>query len=146
MLGQDQSRRFAALARLLGCAALTIALGCGADSATAPQPTIVGVYAMKTVNGQPLPFTMAEVGFDKIEVLSAAMTFTSEQKFIDAALVRVTHDGHASMGAGSDTGTYVLRGNDLTLTYPDGNTLVGRWDGAREVTLSIEGYSAIYRK
>lgn len=126
-------------------ALLCVALAACSDSTGPGAETHVGVYTLRTVNGQGLPFTLAQVGSDKIEVTAERLTVNADGTFSGLTTYRVTEAGRVSIESDTWFGTYQLRGTNVTFTDSEGFTGAGAYvDGV--LTLSVEGFTFLYRK
>lgn len=118
---------------------------CGSDSATAPT-TFVGTWSLQTVNGAALPFTIAQSGTDKAEILGDTITISSTSSYIESTTVRTTLSGAVSTLTVADTGAYVVSGSTVTLTSnSDGSSGSGMWSG-NTLTATIQGFSFVYKR
>ena len=126
--------------------ALAVCLGCGSDSSTSPTgSSIAGTWALQTVNGSPLPFTLAQQGTNKTEVLSDIATADSHGAYTDITTIRITINGVASTQSIPDAGTYTLNGTALVLRSNDGSSLTGSLSG-NTFTVSADGFAYVYKK
>ena len=133
---------------LIAACVLFIAASCGGDDApTAPtMASIAGTWNLQTVNGSALPFTVAQSGSDKIEVLGDAITVTASATFTQLTQVRVTQGGQVSTQSVPDAGSYTLNGKTVTFTFnSDGSTGTGTLSG-NTLTVAESGISLVYRK
>lgn len=118
---------------------------CGGDSTGPDSESHVGVYTLRTVNGQNLPFTLVQVGSDKLEVTGERLTVNADGTFSGRTDYRLTEAGKVTTETETWFGTYELRGTNVTFTDADGGTGAGAYiNGA--FTLSIEGFTFVYRK
>ena len=71
-----------ARAARLAPATLLLALAAGACSSDSngPDVSVVGTWQLQTVNGQALPYVVAQSGSDKIEVTSDVLPRADEKK------------------------------------------------------------------
>jgi hypothetical protein len=112
--------RAQALARVASvlCTAALIA-ACGGDSPSGPgsnDTSPVGSFAIATVNGKPLPFTMFTDTNYLYEVTSGSLALTNDGKYQNVMHFRQTIPGNVSLFVDSTTGTWVLNGSTVTLT------------------------------
>jgi hypothetical protein len=126
-------------------AVLVTLAGCGGDAATNPGPaTVAGTYTLRTMNGSPLPYTLVQLGDDKFEVLSDAITLKDGGTWTGGGSIRVTEGGQTSTTTVTSTGTYSLTGTAITIT-----SLTGSATGTVErgtLTVTEEGLLAVYTK
>jgi hypothetical protein len=96
-----------ALAALLALGAA----GCGNDNGSTGPPVSLGTYALVSVNGAPLPFTVPNTGDDTVVVQSATLTLTALQTYTVSAQGVRNHEPQAVL---SDQGTYTQSGDRVT--------------------------------
>ena len=108
-------RRLSALLPVF--AALVTLAACGGDASTNTGPaSVAGTYTLRTVNGAPLPFTLAQLGDDKYEVTADAITLKDGGIWTGAGTTRATESGRVSTTTVTSTGTYSLTGTAITIT------------------------------
>jgi hypothetical protein len=104
-----------------------------------------GAYSLTSINGQPLPYVLAQTGADKDELVSDVYTFSGQGSFTQATTVRQTRNGQASTSATVDAGSYVLNGTAVTVHYnSDGSSVSGVLSG-RTLTLAGSGFAGVYQ-
>jgi len=131
--------------RLLPLIALAIA-ACSADSSTGPTGTIAGTWTLQTVNGFQLPFTIAQTGTDKEELLSDVFVISGDGSFTQMATVRTTTNGVATTQSATDAGSYTLSGTAITLHFnSDGSTGTGSWSG-NTITTTDGGLALVFKR
>ena len=120
---------------------LMVIVGC--DDSTRPQTTLTGTWSLETVNGKPLPFTLPETG----EVVTAeVVTLEASGHFIMTTTFRFTDGNRVFTESVPDTGTYVVKGFTVTLTYnSDGSTDMATVNGDL-MTLEDIGQVWVYRR
>ena len=133
------------LALLVGVAA------CGGDS-TGPG-SIAGRYTLQTINGNPLPFVVNQVGADKIEITAAHINLNADLTCSENVTLRRTIGGNVSTEVKTDVGTYTINNQALTLTFvskaPGGSITTSQIMlsiTGSQLTLSQGGSVLIYRK
>ena len=125
-------------------ALLTVSLG-GCGGATAPAAAVVGRYELRTVNGAPLPFIVAQSDTTKGELTDDQLTLNADGTFHDLEALRTTRGGSVTLWKAAYLGIYestdasvqftvtspvgggfagAVSGTTLTITYPSGNTFV----------------------
>jgi hypothetical protein len=128
---------------------LSLGLACGSDSTAPPTPTqatIAGTWTLQTLNGQAVPVVLSDSGGAKLEVVRDVFTLVGDHTFTQVTAFRITAGGQATTDSVSDLGTYVVNGTAVSLTYDsDGSTSSGSWQG-NTITLSAEGFSAVYTR
>src|SRR5262245_21206057 len=126
--------------------ALSLVAACGGDSTTGPpvQEQIAGTWTLSTVNGAPLPFTIAQTGTNKIEILSDVFVVVSTGSFTQTTTVRSTINGVVSTQSVADAGTYTVNGTAITLHFnSDGSTGTASWSG-NTMTTTDGGIALVY--
>lgn len=123
----------------------TVACGGGSDGPTAPtQASLAGTWDLKTVNGSNLPFTMGQLGADKVELTSSVLT-VSGASFAEIYTTRETINGVVTNYSYSDAGSYTINGTAVTFTYNSGEGGTGTVSG-NTFTLAEGGFSFVYQK
>lgn len=122
-------------------------MACGGDSATGPgSASIAGSYTLRTVNGSNLPYTILQVGADKIELINETITVAEGGTFTQQGTVRFTENGVVTNETYADAGTYTRNGTAVTFRFnSDGSIGTGTVDNGT-ITVGYEGYSYVYRK
>lgn len=129
------------------CLAIVAAVLCAACAdSTGPDTTHVGVYHLRTVNGEPLPFTLAQVGPDRVEVTAGQIILNPDATFTDRTTFRIVESGGTEMQDQTATGTYTTNGSVVQLT-PTG---AARYSVAirdnRVLTQTVETLVLVYTK
>jgi hypothetical protein len=123
------------------------ACGGGGDGATGPQATVVGVYQLQSINASPLPFTILQIGADRIEITGSQLSLNADNSFTEITTFRVTESGTVTTETGQTLGAYSRNGNNITFTdASDGSTYSASWDGGRQITQTAGGLTLVYRK
>lgn len=111
------SRRGAArpvVALTLAAVVATLA-ACGSDKKGITNPTDVsGSYALATIDGNSLPFTVPNNPHHTVVVQSATMTLGADHSYTLAGTG--TSDGGPSTQVVADAGTYAFSGSTVTFT------------------------------
>ena len=133
--------------RLLSLALVFAAIACGSDDSTAPtQASVAGTWTLQTVNGSPLPFTLASSPA-KIELLSYVVNVSSHGTLTSSEQLRTTIGTSATTNTTTDGGTYTLSGNAVAITSntagstPQAGTITGN-----TLALSQSGFIFIFTK
>jgi lipocalin-like protein len=134
--------------RRLVCFALVFAaLACGGDDTTTPtQASVAGTWTLQTINGSPLPFTLA-TSPAKIELLSSVVNVTANGTWTSTTTNRTTFNGQATTTTSTDAGTYTLSGNNVAiLSNTAGSTAQAGAVNGNTLTLSQQGFVFVYTK
>jgi hypothetical protein len=103
-----------AVRRLAGLALCLIGAACSGSSPTAMQDqpmaspaTFVGVFALRTIDGRPVPTTLSDNVAGKLEVLDEAYTLRTDHSYSRTQRYRQTPaDGTATEGSFTQNGTF----------------------------------------
>ena len=128
--------------RLMLAAAVLAA--CGGDSATGPG-SVTGAYELQTIDGDALPFVVAEIGEDRLEITGGRLTLNADNSFSDRLDFRLIEDGETTTDSETVTGTYEVSGSSVTLEYQGGEPSTVSVSG-RTLTQTVEGITFVYRK
>ncbi|HET7187509.1 MAG TPA: hypothetical protein VFI52_05115 [Gemmatimonadaceae bacterium] len=134
-------RRLVALALLLF--APIVVEGCGSDS-TAPAQTLDGAFALSSVDGAPLPYTLVE-GDPKLELLSDELSFIGGN-FTQHTSFLYTEGGVSSMEDNVELGTYTLSGSTLVFRFPSDNSTASATLSGTTITVHVDGHAFVYTK
>jgi len=130
--------------RFVAACVVLLAIACG-DS-TSPSASVAGTWTLQTVNGAPLPFVIAQVGADKIELTSDVITANSNGSFTQMTTVKTTESGQVTTESIPDAGTYTQNGTAVTFTFnSDGSSGTGTLNG-NTVTVASQGFSLVYTR
>jgi len=133
--------------RLLSLAVILAAFACGGDDSTTPtQASVAGTWTLQTINGSPLPFTVA-TSPAKIEWLSSVVNVSSNGTWTSSLQVRTTVSGQATTATSTDGGTYTLSGNNVAiLSNTAGSTAQAGTINGNTLTLAQQGFVLVYTK
>ena len=133
--------------RIGACLLLIAAAACGGDSPTQPTPaSVAGVWNLQTVNGSGLPFILAQLGNDKVELTDDVLNVSENGTFTQLTHFRITQAGEVTTDSLPDAGTYALNGTAVTFTFEsDGSTGTGSLSG-NSLTVAAGGLALIYKK
>ena len=134
-------RRLIALALLLF--APIVVEGCGSDS-TAPAQTLDGAFALSSVDGAALPFTLVD-GDPKLELLGDELSFLGGN-FTQHTSFRYTEGGVSSMEDNVELGTYSINGSTLVFRFPSDNSTASATLSGTTITVHVEGHVFVYTK
>ncbi len=134
----------------VAAAALLALAACGGDSPTA-SASVVGTFALETVNGRALPHVIADSAFQggtmRVEVVSPSMMkLKADMSFQFIVTIKVSASGIPPVvEADTATGTYSLAGRHLSMTA-SGSTIQGDWDGANSLVLTATPDVLVFRR
>jgi len=133
----------------LAVLALTLVLA-GACDSTDPQEDFFGIYTLRTVSGNGLPFTIQDNEFDKVEVLSGEIRLLADGTFSEEIDYRLTAPGGAPRPFSDGfTGTFTRQTDELTLTPGAGqgqDPYTVQIAADRSLTLVLGQHALLYRK
>ena len=126
---------------------LVVAGGCkgGITDASDLSP---GVYALGTINGQPLPFVLVFIDdANQLVFIEGAITINADGTFRDTATLELTDAGVVSTENDDISGHWSQDGNVITFTPDDGSDpYTMAWDGSARLTQDIQGFTLIYER
>jgi len=97
------------------CAAVATLAACGSDTTNGTGPMDVsGTYALTTVNGSDLPFTIPNTPEHTIVITSATATLGADNSYTISG--QGTEDGGDPEEVVADAGTYSVSGSTITFT------------------------------
>lgn len=133
--------------RFMACALLIVAAACGSDGPTQPTSTsVAGTWSLQTINGNGLPYVVAQTGADKVELISDVITAVASGSFTQITQVRITQNGQTSTQSIPDAGSFSLNGTAVTFTFnSDGSTGTGSVSG-NTLTVTDDGFAYVYKK
>ena len=134
--------------RRLALLVLSLAIGCGSDSATDPVSTpasLAGTWSLHDINGILLPIVLTQTSTTKTEMLSDVVTATTAGTYTQVTQVRTTMNGQVTMSSASDTGTYTLTGSAVVVRSGGGSTINGTVKG-NTFTIAANGIALEYHR
>ena len=101
---------------LLGMLVMVMAtIGCGGDDDSTAPVDITGTWTLRTVDGDPPPYTLFDESGWKREILSGSVTLNADGTYRDAFELRDVGSNTTSSQIATSSGTYARTGNALTL-------------------------------
>lgn len=134
-------RRLIALALLLF--APIVVEGCGSDS-TAPAPSLEGAFALASVDGAALPFTLVD-GDPKLELLGDDLLLSSGG-FTQHTIFRYTEGGVPSTDDNVEVGTYTYSGSTVTFHFNSDNSTASATVSGSTITVRVDGHAFVYTR
>ncbi len=113
---------------------------------TDPPGDPTGVYPLRTINGQPLPFLYSQIGDDKVEFMDGTVTLNADKTFIDATTFRVTEQGVVTTEVDLGDGTWSLSGATVRFLLADGSSYSMTWNGTDTLTQVFDTFTLVYQK
>lgn len=135
------------LALALASSALLAIAGCDSEEIAAPVGDgVEGRYTLRTVNGQPLPFTFFEMGADHAEIVSDTFDI-HEGVYTSVTRIRRTTNNVVRSETVADAGEWARVGATLHfLSHVNGAMFQARSDGRNTLTFDIDGLPAVYQR
>jgi hypothetical protein len=126
-----------------------LAAGCG-DDGSGPEASIDGTYELISMNGNSLPYVFIDNGEGQERINSGSVTL-SGRNFTLASSTSSNYGSGWEDDTWSDSGTFILSGNSLTLYYSDGDTSteVGEqwtWDGGDLISMTHGLRAFVFRR
>ena len=131
---------------LLLVAVVLAACGGSGDGMTDPLGDPTGVYTLRTINGQALPFLYSQIGADKVEFMDGTVTLNADRTFIDATTFRVTEQGVVTTEVDRADGTWSLSGATVRFLLADGSSYSMIWNSTDTLTQIFDTFTLVYRK
>ncbi|MDQ6633272.1 MAG: hypothetical protein M3Z10_00770 [Gemmatimonadota bacterium] len=131
--------------RALFLLALAALAACSGDSGTDPNASIAGSYSLRTVNGSPLPYIVAQSGSNKYEITDDAISLNDAGTWSELWHDRTTTNGQVTTSANTDGGTYTRNGTAITLNSTTSGAISGSVSGGT-LTLTDQGVAAVYMR
>jgi hypothetical protein len=131
--------------RVLLVLAAFAAFGCG-DS-TGPAASAVGTWQLQTVNGSPLPYTLAFIANPtyRLEIVNDVFIVNADGTFDETSTVRETQGSQVTTTDEFDSGTWVQNDAALTITASDGSVSSAAIAGDK-ITANLNGGVVVYRR
>lgn len=118
-----------------GCCVLLVAsVACG-DS-TGPK-AIEGIYALRTIGGNPLPAVIEQNRTEKNEITAGSITLGAGTTFTIKLSLRTTAGSRVDMLSGESTGTWTRSGSTVTMNATDGEVTAAVVSGAT-LTVNVD--------
>jgi hypothetical protein len=103
----------------------TVANYPGNDNTVPPSATVVGTFALETVNAQPLPAEMRHDASGSVSVLAGQLKLNGTVFSQTLTLMSSDSSGVSSTRASATQGSFTMRGSLIHFQATDG----GQWDG-----------------
>jgi hypothetical protein len=131
--------------KLAALTMLVAAIACG-DSTTAPDLTdSAGNYVMRTINGNPLPFTVLTTAEVKLEIAAETLFMSTNGRFSDVTRYRRTAVGTVDFPADTLGGEWTIKGQTVSLKATNGFLFTANLVG-NTLTIDGNGLAFVYTK
>lgn len=132
---------------LIRAAAASVLLLCaGCSEAVGPEPSHVGLYSLRTVNGSPLPFTIAQLGDERVEVASGHIILNVDGTFTDHTTFRIVEATGTRHEETVREGSYTTNGSVVQLSPIGSERYSVALSQNRTLTQAVDSYLLVYRK
>lgn len=111
--------------RFVRALAIVVACACGAADVSAPTPSEVGSYALRTLDGSALPTTIME-GATPVTVTSGSITLSSGGGLQFSVVFQLSGQAATTNNLG---GQYTRQGASLSFAYSNGGANTGSITG-----------------
>jgi hypothetical protein len=137
--------------KLLAALALAVATACTNNDSTSPRfGTLSGNYVLRTANGVAVPGIASQDETGLYEVLHGRIVLRDDFSFVDSLSDRFTPSGGAAQPRlDVRVGQYQQTGNNVTLSFTSGGTLVSyslTWIDPNTLAYSEPQLSLIYSR
>jgi hypothetical protein len=104
---------------LLAAIVLVLACASGPDYPTAPEidPAFLGIWRVRTINGEPLPYVSSQTADSKTEIESGSISTDNGGVFNSEMEVVTTSPGQITGGGETDYGNFSVAGSTLTFHF-----------------------------
>lgn len=111
----------------------------------APSDNIAGTHSLKTIEGVALPYVVAQLLNDKVEITSGHIRINSNNTFSTSAIIKTTEAGVVSTVTVPESGDYTKTGTAMRFNYSDGTLDTGSISGST-ITITSEGLIFVFKK
>ena len=125
----------------LGVLLAVALLGCAADSITSDTSAYAGDYTLRTINGNTLPYALANTPTVTIIETSETFTLRADATFIDITHYQRTQNAVTDFPSDTLIGTFTVRGQTANFTTTKGPILTGTMGSS---AFTLEGPSTVY--
>lgn len=130
---------------LLAVALLSI--GCSSYDLTTPtQETLAGRWALKSVDGNRLPYNIPVFATTRRELMEDVLTLTSSSTFTEVTVVRVTQAGQTTTETVTEKGTYAFNSYAIDFTYDGNATFASGTLQGKQMTIITSGITFVFEK
>jgi hypothetical protein len=134
----------------LTLAASTLVLVACSDAPTGPDPRAVGVYALLSINGQPLPMRLGVAGPSATDLVGGMMTINADATYslrldVQTTVYQTTQPGHVSTAPLWRFGSYTRRGSTYRFLDTQGDLVATGTVSGTEVVFIFSDGRTTYR-
>ena len=117
---------------------------CGDDAPTGSW-TVPGIYDLRTINGEPLPFVIPQPDGATIEITAGRLTINTDGTFIDRLDYTETRGAESTPSSSTRTGDYLFSKRVVTLMYDSGGSVDVRFEDPSLIR-NDQGRIFVYRR
>ncbi len=130
--------------RISIAAALTLIALCACSGST--EPVITSTYALQSVGGSPLPFTVELTVASRLELVDDVVTLSARGQYTETQHYSATSTAAApNILTVADTGTYTQDGNSVSISTRSSGMLAGTLD-SDTLTINSTAGTLLYVK
>jgi hypothetical protein len=119
---------------------------CACKDSVIPVGTIRGTYTLRTVDGNPLPYTLSQTTGSATVIVADSITLMESSIYHEGGTRSVTTNGVTTTSPTADYGDYALLSTSLTLhSNADNSTRTGTLDG-NTMTVLVPPHVEVYKK
>lgn len=108
--------------------------------------TVTGDYTLRTIDGSSLPYTVAGSGTVKTEIVDDVVTLYEGFTYARLRHSRTTTNGQVTNASITDTGSFSLLGNSISLRSNDGSPLKAAVIAGNTMTIVESGLTEVFKK
>ena len=116
------------------------------DDGIVGSSTVTGDYALQTINGASLPYTITGSGANKTEIVDDVITLFQGFTYSETTNSRITVNGQATNESKLRTGAFSLFGTSIILSSNDGSMERRGTINANTMTIVEAGKISVLRK
>ena len=131
---------------VLGCIISMMACSSSAATEAVDLSADSGVYALLSMNSQPLPFTLLNSATSAILVTSDSLTLKADGTYRDVAHYQRMTNGVTDAPVIASGGTWTLSGRIAVFKADDGSSQSGTLDGSQLIFSGAGLITQVYKK
>jgi hypothetical protein len=120
---------------------------CGNDVTGTDPDAVAGEYLLISIDGQPLPVIVDQVGNDIAEVTQGSVSLEADGRFSDVTELRLTESGVTTTEVDATQGTWAVVGTTISFMPNDGSgNYTMTWDRQDRLTQLFQGFTLVYER
>jgi hypothetical protein len=116
------------------------------DEGLTGSSTVTGAYALRTINGAPLPYTMSGSGANKTELVSDVITLFQGGTYSRQRDIRTTTNGQVTHESTTEGGAYTLLGNSISMRAAGTGPQILAIINGNTMTIVDAGVTSVFSK